>query len=286
MGEKAERMIAFENVATHEELKKYLIDKASNLQNTRSEVPRYFCHYTKLGAAVSIIQGKKWYIGSPLRMNDGLELSHAGKDTWKKIFFACFMLEPKESIAMWSMYAQPWTDGVMIRIPVEKYKEWIKSDTLSVYAADASTKKPTQRTVTDDVERVFHAVAYTDAEISSHSEKEQLLCGLEYNTKIKDALISGELVGYIKNMAWAYENEYRLQINYKGEDIPEAVAISIPESVVDSIEIVAGPRFSGNLLDRVEKEIGIALTNERVHSSIYQGKLNWVFCDDCERTRK
>lgn len=283
MSTNKEHMIAFKNVSTPSQLKQHLIDRASQLKNTKDGAPIYLCHYTHLSAAISIIRAKMWYIGSPLKMNDGLELSHAAKDVWKSIFFACFMLEPKESIAMWSMYAQPWTDGVMIRIPVEQFKHWIKSDTLTVHAADTSTKKPISGNIVSDIECVFHAVAYTNAEGIASTEQEQLWCGSETYTNVKNTLASDELVGFIKDVAWAYENEYRLQINYNGSDTPQAVSISIPEDVIDSMEIVAGPRFKGNLMDRVKGEIGITLTDDRIHNSLYQGKLNWVYCDDCSR---
>ena len=276
-----EHMMAFEKVRTCSELQKHLIDRASRLNNTKNGVPRYLCHYTNLRAAISIIRARKWYIGSPFCMNDGLELSHAADDVWKTIFFASFMLEPKESIAMWSMYAQPWSDGVMIRIPVEKFKKWIKSETLTVHAADESTKEPIGGNIASKIKCVFHAVAYTNAEDLAAIEEEQLWCGSESNTKVKNTLGSDELVGYIKDVAWAYENEYRLQINYNESDTPKAVSISIPEDVIDSIEIVAGPRFNGSLIDRVKKEIGIILSGGRIHNSLYKGKLRRLYCDIC-----
>ena len=41
-------------------------------------------------------------------MNDNLEYKNGDPHRLRNLFFSCFMCEDKESIGMWSMYAQPW----------------------------------------------------------------------------------------------------------------------------------------------------------------------------------
>ena len=283
MDKKDKRMKAFEEVSTYEELRQHLIDRANKLNNSHNGgVTRYICHYTKLDAAIAIIKNQRWYIGSPTRMNDGLELSHASTKDWNKTFFASFMLEPKESIAMWSMYAQPWIDGVMLRIPVEKFKFWIRTP-LAIASADPYTKAANNDDIASSVEVSFHAVAYTNAESKDSTESEQLYCGRDKNANLKNILSSSELIGYVKDSAWSYENEYRLRVYNKSNADYKAVSISIPEDVVDSFEIVAGPRFRGDLLARVQEKISSGLEEKQLKQSIFTGKLNWVYCDDCGR---
>lgn len=282
MDKKHKRMKSFGEVNTHKELRQHLIDRASTLKNTNGGVPRYICHYTKLDAAIAIIKNQRWYIGSPTRMNDGLELSHASTEEWNRTFFASFMLEPKESIAMWSMYAQPWPDGVMLRIPVEKFKYWIKNP-LAISSADPDTKTANDDDITSGVEVTFHAVAYTNAESKDSSEPEHLYCGGDKNLLLKNILSSDELVGCVKDSAWSYENEYRLRVNNKSDADYKAVSISIPHEVVDSFEVVAGPRFKGDLLARIQAKIDSRVGDNQVKRSMFTGKLNWVYCDDCGR---
>ena len=50
-------------------------------------------------------------------MNDQLEYERGEKMIWEHLAFASFMTECKESIGMWSMYAQEWQDGIMLKIP-------------------------------------------------------------------------------------------------------------------------------------------------------------------------
>ncbi len=285
MDKKDKQMKAFEEVSSYEELRRHLIDRANKLNNTHNGgVTRYICHYTNLDAAIAIIKNQRWYIGSPTRMNDGLELSHASTKDWNKTFFASFMLEPKESIAMWSMYAQPWLDGVMLRIPVERFKSWIKAP-LSISSADPDTKAANGDDIASTVEVSFHAVAYTNAESKDSAETEHLYCGRDKNTNLNNILSSSELIGYVKDSAWSYENEYRLRVDDKSGAAYKAVSISIPDDIIDSFEIVAGPRFSGDLLTRIQTKIAGNFDGKQARQSIFTGKLNWVYCDDCGRKK-
>lgn len=276
------KKIAFSDLKSCYDLKDYLHDKATGLQNTSNKAPRYLCQYTNLTAAISIIQKKMWYLGSPLNMNDGLELSHAKSNVWKKIFFGSFMLEPKESIAMWSMYAQPWSEGVMIKIPVEKMKELVKSKP-TIYRAQPDTKEADKSEVISDAEISFHAVAYTNADSKTATEHEWVGCGGETSECISGILTSCDLIGYVKDFAWSYENEYRLRV-----DVPSntyrAVSVDLPDDFIDSLEIVSGPRFNGDLLSVIQSRVGNTVDKARVHKSLFDQKLNWVYCDSCRKS--
>ncbi len=260
----------FKKIETANELINYLKDTSSRLRNTT-----VVCQYTNLRAVVSIISERCWYLGSPKNMNDGLELKQ-GLDSRDDIFFSSFMTEQRESIAMWSMYAQPWEDGVMIAIPVPEFKRWIK-DIKIVYSADIKTKKPDRNTfvhldkATISVTRVAYSNQNKQGDILS------LSCGNTKNSLFK-SINDPSLIGYIKDDAWSYEKELRLRIdlgksvNYKG------VAIDIPEYVIDSMIITKGPRFEGNLLERLEKEINQKI---KIDSSLFYGKLKSTPCDGC-----
>ena len=273
--------MAFSNIKTYDGLKKNLIDKANRLSGRKGNNVRYLCHYTSLQAAVSIIKTKRWYLGSPLNMNDGLELAHAENEVWEKIFFASFMYEPQESIAMWSMYAQPWSDGIMIRIPVDVFKKWWKDGDHIISTADPKTKIDNSDNISASSKLSFHAVAYTNAESKKPMDEEELVCGDQKNSILKNVITDPKLVGYIKDCAWSYENEYRMRVDVDDSISCSGLSLSIPDEIVNAIEITAGPRFKGNLHSAVEKEIAAALNKGRISNSIFQGKLNWVYCDDC-----
>ena len=92
----------FSDIYSAEELKLYLDDMASRLKNSP-----YLYHYTTISNVIKMIQGKTWHLGNAPGMNDKLEYKNGDSRHWRNLFFSCFMGEDKESIGIWSMYAQP-----------------------------------------------------------------------------------------------------------------------------------------------------------------------------------
>ena len=86
----------------------------------------YLYQYTSISALVNMIKTKTMHFGNAKDMNDQLEYSNGDPEIWKDLFFTCFMSEEDESIGMWSMYAQPWHEGVKLSFPKEIIRAWIK----------------------------------------------------------------------------------------------------------------------------------------------------------------
>lgn len=139
--EKKVSVTNFSEINSPQNLIAYLSDSANRLENTKNKTTQYVYHYTKLSNVVSIINGRFWWLNSPKSMNDGLEFQNISEfEQRNAVFFASFMYDSSESIAMWSMYAQPWEDGVFIRIPVEVFKKWIRN-TKTIYPVFCSEKQ-------------------------------------------------------------------------------------------------------------------------------------------------
>lgn len=234
------------------------------------------CHYTSIKKALAMINGGYWYVGSPKNMNDGLEYSKVDETLWSHIFFISFMIEQKESIGMWSMYAQPWSDGVMISIPSEIFVRWVK-DTKRVYKADPATKEV--------LLHIFAEDKYVDVSaprVMYHNHmpkaKEKLYsCGRAYNSILRGDVYN-EMVGYVKDDAWSYEKEVRLRVDVDKRFDYEAVAIEIPDYVFDAMLITAGPRYKGNIEDDIRRGTERSI---KTNQSLFTGKLNYIFCDTC-----
>ena len=127
--------IKFSEIQDRETLKKYLFDYKSRMGNVKSLVT-----YTRIGNLIKIIKDGKWRLGNPLNMNDKKELSDFPQADWTRIFYACFMADTQESIAMWSMYGRPWADGVSITIDRELFTQWIR-DTKVFYRKENDVYK-------------------------------------------------------------------------------------------------------------------------------------------------
>jgi len=233
------------------------------------------CQYTNIRAVISIIKSGYWYLGSPLNMNDGLELE-SSPELKKGVFFSSFMSEKRESIAMWSMYAQPWEDGVKISIPANIIKKWV-TDTNIIYNADTSSKQPIMdKFVQINKFKIFISrIAYSTT--GANGNIVRLQCGNAKNELLKD-ISDRSLVGYVKDEAWSYENEIRLRVDLSSDIDFKGVSIKVPEYLINAMTITKGPRFTGDLLEKLEKEVRLSFN---VDSSMYFGKLNYTPCDKC-----
>lgn len=238
------------------------------------------CHYTNLDAAISIINNKCWYLNSPKKMNDGIELSQMENGN-TDIFFSSFMIEKRESIAMWSMYAQPWKDGVIISIPANKFKEWVKT-VHSVYPANSDTKQP------DDNMDPLHLnnAQISITRVAYYKQNEngrvtEISCGKAKNTHIKSIDLP-QLAGYVKSDAWSYEKEVRLRVDMEKGHGYDGVCIKIPEDVIDSITITKGPCFEGNLEERLKAKIKKKITQS---TSLFYNELKQIPCHKCKEAK-
>lgn len=114
----------FEDISTPYALVDYLTNSARRLENSN-----YIYHYTTLPVVINMLRSSTWHLGNAKYMNDQLEYKNGDPLKWKNIFFSSFMTEDKESIGMWSMYAQPWETGIKITIPSKIARKWINNIT-------------------------------------------------------------------------------------------------------------------------------------------------------------
>lgn len=276
---------SFEKAETPNEVIEALENRALLAQNTHEGAVKYVYHYTKMSAVSDILKGKKWYVGSPKNMNDGLELIHLEDVHADNLFFASFCMGNSENIGMWSMYAQPWEEGVILRIPIEKMKAWVKSG-CKIYDADKDTKAAGAEI--KDARIAFHAVAYINEDSNETRTVDILSCGKDTNDylgKISEQPLQNILKGYLKDNAWAYENEYRIRVETDPREKHDAVSIDIPKDVLDSFEFITGPRFKKNFIEVLRKKAGPRL-NPKVTASLFTGRLNWIYCDSCNFKKK
>lgn len=275
---------AFTIASSVEELVEALKNKSKNLKGVYGGKTRYVYHYTKEEAVKDILKSKKWLLNSPFKMNDGLERLHIEEANVNNLFFSCFLTEYKESIAMWSMYSQPWEEGVLIRIPIKEMKKWVKGNPL-IYEANAD--KQAVRKI-KEATMILHHVVYTNAESMEDNEEETHYCGDEKNVRLTNIYDYKELAGYVKNIAWEYEKEIRLRVEVPVDEKCSVVLIDIPKEVLDSFEFITGPRYNKNLLAEIRKinREYRSFSNKRITESLFTGRLEWVYCDDCRKKKK
>ena len=254
----------------------YLDDVNDRLKNRK-----YIYHYTSYKNCVNIVNSQVWFLSGAICMNDRLEYQNGDEAVWNDLFFASFMSDTDESIGMWSMYSQPWEEGVQIAIPVKTAKQWI-SGVKSIYEISCSSNNKTGRQITcSDKDRVFlSSVVYTNCDNNPNSVERNTWSNAE-NTEIKNASHIPGLTGYVKDSAWDYEKEVRIKARFRNTDNFGRVAIEIPDYVFDAMVFTSSPCFNGDLQARLLAETGRTLLVDR---SIFSDKLILQKqCDVCPK---
>jgi len=262
---------SFSDIGTTEKLITYL-ESSSRRDNVK-----FLHHYTTLDVVVKAIRNKSWHICSAENMNDLLEFNSGDLLRWRNILFSSFMGESDESIAMWSMYGQPWRRGVKISIPTKLVHNWLKN-TKCLNEISVKDYSPTGNTIKIEKGALkMIAVSYSNFQ-DVESENAQVLSWSNQNNRkyrINSGNI-GELTGYVKNKAWDYEKEHRMMLAQ--DDVFERGSIDIPDDVIEGLILTHSPLFEGNFLDELSKAVELEVN---VKESLFFNKLN--IRTNCER---
>lgn len=106
---------SFESITKADKLISYLDDSTNRFKSSE-----WIHHYTSFKDAVNILNSGYLYLSTAKSMNDRDEYKHGDRQYWNNLFFSSFMSDVKESIGMWSMYSQPWEQGVKLSIPKKR----------------------------------------------------------------------------------------------------------------------------------------------------------------------
>ena len=254
------------------ELVKYL-KSAQRLSNIN-----YLCKYMKLSSVLECLSTGMWLLNNPQNMNDLYEYrSFNDKEKWNHICFASFITQSTESMAMWSMYAQPWEEGVMVSIPTIAVKKLI-NDTEFVIAADYNEKTgryvPSKTEIPSKDILSLSRVAYYDGLYITCTGRDDR--NMHFGNPYKIA----ELTGYIKDSAWDYEKEVRLRVDIPSQYNYNAAFIKLTEDYLNQISITSGPRFAGNVLTSIPSKYKAKIS---IDNSKFKEKLAWIPCDNCSK---
>ena len=267
----------FEKIDSSDQMIRYLSDSRNRLKHSE-----HIFHYTSVEVVINILKKKEWHLGSAVFMNDRLEYDNGDPKLWPNIFFASFMTEDVENIGMWSMYAQPWHSGVIIRIPSTIARDWIKSVQV-IKEIDQERKLFTGRSiqVENDSKVRLSSVVYCNTDrIQTSDTLEKLTWSTASNVNLHGASHIRELTGYVKDLAWSYEKEIRIIARFDNKQNFQRVAIDIPDKVIDSMTLTASPDFLGELSHVIFNETGLVMKTEE---SLFSGKLkSKSICDQCD----
>ncbi len=236
-----------------------------------------FNKYMRLSSVIRLLSTGVLLINNPKRMNDLYEYkAFSNQVDWSKICFCSFITQSTESMAMWSMYAQPWDEGVLLSFPAADFKQMVKN-THFLISAEYDEKNDAYNLGKDTIpcDGLLHMtrVAYSTGTTITCTNRD------DRNYHFPNPYTFPELAGYIKDSAWDYEKETRLRVDLPASYQSDAAFIKIPDSLLSQITIVTGPRFEGNVLTTIPTRFKARI---KIEPSKFKEKIAWIPCDTCE----
>ena len=220
---------------TNEQLLSYLIQKGERHQ--------YFNHYTNISSLSGMLENKKLYLTRADRLND---FNEGGQVKEKRnVFIVSFSCRTPESIAMWSMYAAPYCEGICLRIDGKSLRAFLKSfnATPLLYPIIGDDKdKPISFSGKAKlfIVEVVYANKNEPLDIYIYKNQDSIMHAKKINRNTPPP--SESLLNWcIKDRIWEAENEARLvlELDRPFSDL-EKVAIDFSKALQD-LRIICGP---------------------------------------------
>ena len=211
-----------------------------------------YYHYTTWDSLKKILKYKTFLLtrGNSLNINDQHEAHMKGSwEEWNKIYIGSFAFGPSENMAMWGLYGLPWHDAVRLSIPKHKMNTWVDSIQEIKLFENGKTES-----FHDSFDASLNDVVYASG--AEGDPIKYIYRGKNLNAKLPlGADKAKEMTGYVKNCAWQYENEVRLRIRLNHDTGFERIQVSVPDEVIDSINVTTGPYFRWKSEDLYEQLI-------------------------------
>lgn len=214
-------------------------------------------HYTTLESLSKIVKNKSLKLSGLRTMNDGFEMRLYGN--CHDLFFCLSKSSiSKESFGMWAMYGKlrtkekdemnPNNIGVKICFPKNSIDEICRINSL-----------------------VMHSVAYADLRTDYQGNPLKKVTIGSQTTSAEIKLDLDNLEGYIKDSAWAYENEIRLR--KKNEDVlKDDDIISLTDDIISQLIVYPSPRYEADTCKKILGKLGCKIM---IEDNIYRK----AFCE-------
>lgn len=191
-------------------------------------------------------------------------------------------------MAMWGLYSLPWENAVRISIPKKKMKKWLES----IEKCDGVITEPSfaKNRLDSKFKKTLSDIVYTDGKVDFDDSK------LYWFNRTNDISQTVQLRGigrepqmtvFIKNAAWKYENEVRLNICTRDIVPYDKIAVDIPQDVIDGMIITSGPYFQGNIITKIQELIPDKIAATKILESGFKGLVNYrTLCSICGNNYK
>ena len=197
-------------------------------------------YFTRLSVLDSIVKKQAWQFNNSSGMNDLHELiknfcldsktNEAIQRKRERLYYSCFSFGDEDNVAMWSLYGIPWEDAVCITLKKDSITSLLNS--MDKYSND------------NNAETFFHDMCYIEGKMGADDQLLHWYDCRNRNLAKNDRLFAQniELVGYLKNSCWRYENESRFGFVLNQPNEQGYVKIPLEKDFWKNITITLGPK--------------------------------------------
>lgn len=237
-----------------------------------------FYQYTNLGALKGMISSQKLYLSRADTLNDSLEGNGSKMKKTENVYIASFAFREPESIAMWSMYAFPYQEGIRLRFSKKSMNQVIRR--FQEFPKVFSTENGMEIPGCGKAELSIMDIAYAHKGYFAYNDDKNI--NDMFFDKVKKSLSKDTLLRWcIKHDIWIAEREVRLILTIKQKKaiLDKKVAIDFSDAL-KSFEIMCGPCVSELEVEPVVKG------KASIRISDYWNKTYFRSCPGCQNRTK
>lgn len=236
------------------------IPQLLDFQKDRGTRHRNYYHYTNIDSIIKIIKSGYWHLTSGYsdKLNDQQEMQKGSFERWQRTYLGCFAYGDNENMAMWGLYGLPWEEAVLVSIPQKQMLAWIQKD-MTIYSAAYNGVGfeydiINHNSLGVELVDIVYISGYRGSENNKiHYQGNSI--PIHNNYAFSEISEDKRITGFLKNNAWSYEQEVRIRVELENKIKSEKIAIKMPDELINSITITAGPYFKGNIKKKIEDRI-------------------------------
>lgn len=258
--------IKFSNLETTEKLADFLRLKGKGHTN--------FFHYTNSDVLKGMIQSQKIYLSRADTLNDFYEGNNSKKEC---VYIVSFSYRSPENIAMWSMYACPYPEGIRLEFPRRAMRQVIEQfeKDKTVYSVEENNENKIIDKVSAELDLID--VAYVHK--ASLERDRELNKNATLFNDVKSCLQNDSALCWcIKHDIWLAEREVRLILKLERPIQYKKIAIDF-SNALSSFKVTCGPCANKKNIENITSD----LDNITINESAYQGKTYFKSCTGCLR---
>lgn len=231
-------------------------------------------HFTTSKSLNSIIQNKTFRLtlGDSEKLNDHHEFGAKGKEeVWDRTYIFCFTYNNNENMAMLGLYGLPSKEAIRFSLDNESINTLKNLNKINIYA-NSKYQNEIDKSLIEEI--FFTDIFYVKDKYTKMPKHRDDYLDFQ-NRSIYTVITEPESTGLVKNDVWSQEKEVRLIIRFKEEQkdingkLLEFVYLKFPEEILEKIQIMKGPGFDENYVNRI---YDLNSLNHKIYKEEYNNK--------------